>query len=381
MGKHINIIAVTALVTTSFISTAGASSTKSTAQNPIPISLPVSPIGQITFDNITQHITEISAAAYSAVQKVEAANSQPSVPMTIKVGPTTVPSVSDVPAAFKKIQKLWSGFRQPKTYYALVYNFQDKAWALTTDSKVPIVASNGGSKGPYSMSQAISKCSAAQCSAGNSGIRNPAGNGYGQFGMDPAHIAQDPFFTLGGIFGHEYTHSAQAAQFLGNKNLMKSPTQAQRAHGVDNSPSGLYEAAVPCWWAEGQANFLGTAATSSTLAGYISWRTNMAKGHPIPSFTDYSAASLLKALNDGTNPFSCLPPAPTYELGYGIGALVIEALAAIGGPQSTMAVVTLMGRGQTYAQAFKSVYGISWASAVPILAQVAAAGYAATPNH
>jgi hypothetical protein len=43
-----------------------------------------------------------------------------------------------------------------------------------------------------------------------------------------------------------------------------------------------------------------------------------------------------------------------------------------------MAVLTLMGRGQSYEQAFKSVYGISWAEAAPILARVAAAEYAAT---
>jgi hypothetical protein len=44
-----------------------------------------------------------------------------------------------------------------------------------------------------------------------------------------------------------------------------------------------------------------------------------------------------------------------------------------------MAVVTLMGRGQTYDQAFKSVYGISWAEVAPILAKVVAAEFAATP--
>jgi hypothetical protein len=79
------------------------------------------------------------------------------------------------------------------------------------------------------------------------------------------------------------------------------------------------------------------------------------------------------------NPPKCLPPAPIYQLGYSIGALAIEALTAIAGPQSHMAVLTLMGRGQTYDKAFKSVYGISWAEAAPILARVAAAEYAATP--
>ena len=80
-----------------------------------------------------------------------------------------------------------------------------------------------------------------------------------------------------------------------------------------------------------------------------------------------------------TNPPKCLPPAGVYLMGYTLGALTVEALSAIAGPQGAMAVVTLLGRGQTFPQAFKSVYGISWAEAAPILAKVVAAEYAATP--
>ena len=68
-------------------------------------------------------------------------------------------------------------------------------------------------------------------------------------------------------------------------------------------------------------------------------------------------------------------------MGYGLGWLAIEALTAIAGPQSTMALVTMMGRGQTYPQAFESVYGISWAKASPILGKLAAMEYAATPDN
>ena len=79
------------------------------------------------------------------------------------------------------------------------------------------------------------------------------------------------------------------------------------------------------------------------------------------------------------NVLFCQKLAPIYQIGYSIGALAIEALTAIAGPQSNMAVLTLMGRGQAYETAFKNVYGISWAEAAPILARVAAAEYAATP--
>jgi hypothetical protein len=351
---------MTLVVVVSFVGV-GLSAKKTPVQNPIPVTLPVSPIGQITFQNITQRIDEISPAAYTAVQSTVAANALPKIQTTISVGPHTVPSVADVSSAFDKIKKLWAGFRQPRTYYALLYNFEDKAWARKTAEKIPVVKSTGGINGPSNLPALINQCTApTECSSANSGIEDAAGNGLGQFAMDPIHNAQDPYFYLGGIYGHEYTHSVQAAQFLGTS---KAPNASSK---------------IPCWFHEGQPNFNGTAALAPDFASYMEWRVHMAKGWQFPEFTDYSAASLLKVLKTG-NPPKCLPPAPIYQLGYGIGALVIEALTAIGGPQSTMAVVTLIGRGQTYDQAFKNVYGISWDLAAPILAQIAAIEYAATP--
>jgi hypothetical protein len=347
-------------------------------QNPIPITLPVKAIGDITFANIEQHIADIPSAAYEAVQKVASANAQPPLKLNLLVGPNTKPSVDDLQGAFKKIARLWSGFRQPLDYSAVIYNFQDKAWALKVDAKIPVVVASGGSNGPASMSRVISNCTLNQCTSGNSGISDAAGHGYGQFQMDPAHIAQDVYFQVGGIFGHEFTHTLQAAQFLGTPNVGKPTTKVQRDHGLDNSPGGLQLAATPCWMIEGQPNFNGTAVEADTFDKYMKWRTGMPKGWSADGFNDFSASSLEKLLLTD-NPPNCLPPAPIYQLGYSIGSLVIEALTAIAGPQSDMAVITLMGRGQTYSQAFKNVYGISWTEAAPILARVAAAEYAATP--
>jgi len=348
--------------------------------NPIPLSLPVAPIGAITFDNITQHISDISTAAYNAVQAVESANPQPDIPNTIAIGPTTVPSVPDVAAAYKKIEKLWAGFRQPSTNYALVFNYQDKAWAVSNATANPVVIANGGINGPLNLPNRIEQgCSAVnQCSGANSGISDAAGNSVAQFGMDPVMNSRDPYFQTGGIFGHEYTHSVQAAQFLGNPKIGTPDSAEQRAHGLSNQPSGLYEGVVPCWFAEGQPNFNGTAAEASSLSDYLRWRSGMPKGFPTSAFPDYSAAAIQNLLLTD-NPPNCLPPAEIYRVGYGIGALVIEALTAIAGPQSTMSVVTEQSYGKTFPEAFQIVYGISWDKAAPILAQVAATEYAAVP--
>jgi len=376
MRKPTAVIAASILLVSSISSSSSEAATKA-VKNPIPITLPVKPVGVITFANIEAHISEVPAAAYKALQDVYAANSQPKIKTTILVGPNTVVP-SDAKVALDKIAKLWSGFRQPVSYHALVYNFGDKAWALKADEKIPVVAADGGTRGRSSMSSVINQCLANRCSSANSGISDAKGSGYGQFQVDPRPEANGPYQLMGGVFGHEYTHSVQAAQFLGNANVGKPVSKEREKYGLDNSPSGLFQGVLPCWMSEGMANFNGTAVVATTFDEYMSWRKDAPKSQQTPEFTDFSAKSLQNLLLTD-NPPNCLPPAPVYLMGYTIGALTVEALSAIAGPQGAMAVVTLMGRGQTYVQAFKSVYGITWAEAAPILARVAAAEYAATP--
>ena len=376
MRKSIAVLAASILIVSSISSSSSEAATKA-VKNPIPITLPVKPVGLITFANIEEKISEVPAAAYKALQDVYAANSQPKIKITMLVGPNTVVP-SDAKVALNKIMKLWSGFRQPVSYHALVYNFKDKDWALKTDAKVPVVVATGGSRGRASMSGVIEQCAADRCGSANSGISDAKGSGYGQFQVDPRPEANGPYQLMGGVFGHEYTHSAQAAQFLGNANVGKPVSREREKYGLDNSPSGLFQGVLPCWMSEGMANFNGTAVVAPTFDDYMSWRKDAPKSQQTPDFTDFSAKSIENFLLT-TNPPKCLPPAGVYLMGYTLGALTVEALSAIAGPQGAMAVVTLLGRGQTFPQAFKSVYGISWAEAAPILAKVVAAEYAATP--
>ena len=373
MRKPIAIVVISTFTISAILSSSSEAASKVT--NPIPIMLPVKPVGAITFANIEQKISEVPAAGYKALQDVYAANSQPKIPITLLQGPNTV-NPSDAKVALNKIMKLWSGFRQPVSYHALVYNFKDKAWALKADAKVPVVAADGGSRGRASMSSVIAQCSANQCGNANSGISDAKGSGYGQFQVSSGQIG--PYQTMGGVFGHEYTHSAQAAQFLGNANVNKPVSNERAKYGLDNSPSGLFQGVLPCWMSEGMANFNGTAVVAPTFDDYMGWRKDAPKSQQTPDFTNFSAKSIENYLLT-TNPPKCLPPAGIYLMGYTLGALTVEALSAIAGPQGAMAVVTLLGRGQTFPQAFKNVYGISWAEAAPILARVVAAEYAATP--
>jgi hypothetical protein len=68
-----------------------------------------------------------------------------------------------------------------------------------------------------------------------------------------------------------------------------------------------------------------------------------------------------------------------YQLGYSVGYAATEALVAIGGPQSTMALLTRMADGDNWSSAFEKVYGITWKEGSNTLGAILEAEYAVMP--
>jgi hypothetical protein len=65
---------------------------------------------------------------------------------------------------------------------------------------------------------------------------------------------------------------------------------------------------------------------------------------------------------------------------YSVGYQVIEILAAVGGPHSTMDVIVEMANGKNFREAFEMVYKTSWAQAVTIISKVISAQIKANQN-
>lgn len=336
----------------------------------IPIALPVAQ-GEITFANILDNVEKVAQVAFENSQKTYKSNATPSgMKSTIWVGPSTVPvgSMSEEERIVKAM-KLWSGFNQPKSIGLFFYNTKDEPMAeiaynkwlsdnqITNTSPASMMRnvclSNNGPGAPVASTETLQDCTGA-----NAGVIDSIGTGVGWFGIPTEAGARADTYRLGAIEIHEFTHMVQTAQFVGSS----------------DSPEQGMQSVSPCWLQEGQAHFAGKTVASNTFEEYLQQRNGEA--------LERRAENGLVAPRDldGVSSYLSLETLDTcqktYSWGYATGMLAVEALSAIGGVQSTMALYALEANGHTFSESFKLVYGLSWEEAQPILAQVIVKDYA-----
>ena len=335
---------------------------------PIPITLPVAPRA-ITFSNILEHMPEVAKAAYDDVHQVFNSNTLPTdIKSTIWVGPTTeiigpIPEIT----RFENAMKLWAGFYQPKTFGAFFFNTADEPLAEPVflqwkkDSNISSGPSTDLLKSECQKSNGLPGGTLGgpleDCTNANGGVIDAAGTGMGIFGVPTNPQTRADPYRAGALEIHEYTHMVQTAQFL----------------GLGGQPGRGMQEMSPCWLQEGLAHFASKTTASTTLEEYFLQRNGEARNRtngdgnlPPRDIAGISAYMSLQTLPACAN---------TYSWGYATGMLIVEALSAIGGVQSTMALYTEEARGHEFTEAFKLVYGVSWETAQPILTQVVALDY------
>jgi hypothetical protein len=370
--------------------TPSAPPTKVSFKAPIPITLPVPQTGLITFSNILDHIAEIPAISYQRVQDVVAANAPVTVPNSVYIGPTTtlyvnggVPRIQQILA---KEQQLWKGFLQPSFYAMYIYNAADEPVTeqkFTADFMAkgynfksaeylngPIRAMAGNCSQQLSPGKFTGPLT--ECRGANSGGYVDSSDAYLHLGQS-ANSANDPNTSDGVVIAHEYNHAVQGAQWIDNP-LCRDPSGSGAA-SVCNRNAMANQGFSACWIFEGLPTAVGSAVAETSFASYMNFRKGLPYGWGPTTITDYTQSSLRDYLFNQSAP-SCYQNGPLYNLGYSVGTLTTEALIAIGGPQSVMAIFSMGAEGKDFATAFQSVYGISWSEGSTILSKVLAAEYA-----
>jgi hypothetical protein len=356
-----------------------ASAKPTAADLPIPITLPVAQTGSITFANAVANYAQIPQTAWQRTQDAIAANPNVNIPTTIRIGPNTKASLTAINTGLNRINKLFAGFRYVSNYYGIVYNAQDVQWAQADSFDL---FNNAGSKSYAARKDQIKRASEAGCEINGTTVANCGGGMAIEFG----DVREDAAGAYYGVqsdgdywtdttkfqgpmtqVNHEAMHTYQSTQFIytpfgKNQNIL----------------SDLMHVATPWWFSEGQANAIGIPTFVDSLPDYLRIRNDTVTRNPgsrstIPAFTEAGMKSFLNDVQMAS------PQNNNYMQAYSIGCATVEALIAIGGPQSTLALYTLAAKGADWPAAFKSVYGISWDEGSTVLAKVLVAEYSARP--
>jgi hypothetical protein len=346
--------------------------TPTTFKAPMPITLPVTQTGTITFANALSHISEIPTVSWQRIQDVIDASPEVKVPHQLLVGPntTTVTKTLEEKILSREF-KLWNGFQQTKYLTVIAYSFEDLGWAAKTFNKVVKKRSYTSSddlKEGINRAQQSCDVPAKNCDAGNAGQVAGTNEAIEFLGVTTSY-PWDP--TGNGEVGHEYTHTLTSAQFNGTA-----------AVNTDYYQQNF----TPCWLNEGFSNASGIGVSAANLEQYLKVRDyNVTRPSKLlATFQGFSATGLKEVLYSQVPnhkaKYSCYSGiGPIYKLGYSIGFAATEALFAIGGPQSVLAIISRGAMGDTFSQAFKNVYGISWEEGSTILGKILAAEYAEKP--
>ena len=299
------------------------------------------PKAPTSFDDLVQNYEGIAYAAWSKSRTKILASTKTDFNYQLVLGPNSQLTNKDPTAAFNLVTRLYSGYAKPGDVYLLAFNFEDRDWAVKQmDSIIP----TAGSRWIYDVACATK----ASCNGGGSFF-----DGSKKYLVVETMVVVNENTTTGTLEAHEFTHSVQ-----------------QMAMGAARPPVEFLTAPwFPNWYWEGQANFSQNAAIwFDSFDKYMSQRRQVSGGLFNASIYDSKYIESYFVLN------------PNKEWGakheryrqYDLGAMFIEILAALKGPDSTMEMWRLAGTGASLESAFEKVYGISFAKALPIMSKAIA---------
>jgi len=326
----------------------------------------------ITWQNITQRVADISAAAWTDAQATINRNKGLTTALAgyksyLSPGAlATDPEIGEAEIYLKRTFSLFARIPAPKNVI-FVATTQEERLATKTqiDRLYPdsdwIKSKLDDIYGINTDQPAGSVFTQTQCN-GNDGGRSVSTYPDGRIatallisvcpdiGNSPTHI--------NGVHGmaHEYLHSIQVAVLVNVLDRLK------------------YE---PCWLREGAAEWT-QAVVSNNFDQYLSNQhlhprlgtSNGLQSQQTDART-WTTEEVVSYLNLANEPSSC-GTTNQFALAWSLGEAATETLVSIGGSESFFSLQILMANGQTINQAFKTVYGITWDEAAPILAEVVA---------
>jgi len=336
---------------------------------PIPITLPAAQ-GQITFANITDHLTDIPTAAYNNYEASISASALPTIPYDIFISSDIAGSISKshVSALIDRSLKLFAGFQAPTYFAVYIYDYKGISWAENkyeenAQTRKYSLIKNYNDRFAHDVD---GTCNSQNCGGTSAGMIRGSNEGYMAIAVDSGGDPEG--FLSSPNVPHSFIHLIQKSQWDG--------TQIDDVNRYQNS-------VMPFWFFEGVSQGPALIFTKS-LQSYLESRkwvlyrlggTGL-KNLSAQAMTNYLlSGSSTKTIDVNGNQIAGDggPGSVMGNLGNPIGGLAVEALAAIAGPQSLMALTALVANGSSMEDSFLKVYGVSWIQGTQVLGQVIAA--------
>lgn len=298
--------------------------------------LPTFPKDPTSFDDLVENYLGIAHGAWSKSREQILSSTPQTFDIESLVGPNTKLIFINPSMAYDKVSRLFPIAVQTSKISVITFNFDDREWAsnqwkrLLPNSDTAWIQNAGCPTRPTCWGSSVS-------SDRETRILMTVG----------AEIRDDNSMA-GTLDAHEFTHVLQQTFIIPRVKDYQSP---------------------PTWIIEGQAHFAQHAAMyNDSYELYLKYRRSTSQElYSRPEIT----TNFLKDYFQVRQSDSWFK---TYDrwYQYDLGAMFVEVLVALKGPISTMELWKQVGKGQTFNDAFESIFGRSFETALPIISKAIA---------
>ena len=295
-----------------------------------------------SFEDAVKRPADVSYWAWKKSSDQVLSSTETSPSFELIVGPNTKLSYPNPKVAFDAVKRLYPTFRHPNKIYAIYYGYKDVEWAQKKYAQIYPSATG---------QEAKNSCQKIEFCWGASGTINNDGDGV----LLAAVMTSKPDrnHTSGTLEAHEYTHVVQIGSFFGTSN------QGQAMCCI--------KAFTPWWFVEGGAEFSQLAAIyPKSFAKYTADRKFWAKElleNRKKKYTEKWITNFIKPPNNDV----WMDQETQWHI-YDLGMLISEIFTAIKGPAINIQIFEDISDGMTYEQSFEKHFGMTWDSAVPLIA-------------
>jgi len=299
------------------------------------------PKGPTSFDDLVENYEGIAYAAWKKSAEKIATSTKADIKLKMVIGPTTELVYKEPLIAIDLVTRLFAGDVQPTEVSYLAFNYEDRDWATNQMESIIPKSGSGWVKDVA--------CNTKETCWGGGAFTN----GAGKYLVVVAVGITDLNHTSGALDAHEFTHVVQQM----NMKAARPPREF------------LFDPWPPNWYWEGQAHFTQHATVyHKDFASYMKLRRQTAGGLFREAKFNTQHIQEYFVFNAPEDWRSKYQRWRQYDL----GAMFIEILVALKGPDSTMQMWKLASTGVKFEAAFEQIYGTPFSKALPMMSNAIA---------